>query len=177
MIQTIFKNVPFSLELAKEITNKEVKGRIVNGNGKEVRIVCFDKMGIYPIVALAEFPDGVEDIFTYTANGQENANFQSNLDIHIEVPTYHEDYSNFMPQRWQTCLVRDEDYDEWRISICAGRNKVGKVVCYNYGGGTETWNQVLPLSDITERLIGSNKSYEELIQELDEEFVASAKHE
>lgn len=32
-----------------------------------------------------------------------------------------------------------------------------------------TWRQVLPLSKVTERLIGTRESYEELIQELDNE--------
>ena len=32
-----------------------------------------------------------------------------------------------------------------------------------------TWGQVLPLSKITERLVGTTKSYEQLIKELDNE--------
>lgn len=170
MTQTKFKRVPFDIELAKKITNKEVEGRIVNGNGKEVRIICFDKMRYYPIIALAKMPDGVEDICTYTANGRSDEKYKSNLDLHIEVSPNHLDYSNFQPQKWQTCLVRDEDYEDWKISVCAGRNKLGKAVFYNYGGGTVTWVQVLPLSNITERLICTTQSYEELIQELDAEL-------
>lgn len=37
MTRTTFKKIPFDLELAKKITNKEVKGRIVNGDGNEAR--------------------------------------------------------------------------------------------------------------------------------------------
>lgn len=42
MTQTRFKKVPFNLELAKKITNKETKGRIVTEDGLTARIVCFD---------------------------------------------------------------------------------------------------------------------------------------
>lgn len=76
MTQTRFKKVPFNLELAKKITNKEMKGRIVTEDGLIARIVCFNA----------------------------------------------------------------------------------------------TYGYVLPLSKITERLIGTNKSYEELIQGLDAEL-------
>lgn len=37
MTQTRFKKVPFDLELAKKITNKEVKGRIVTEDKLPVR--------------------------------------------------------------------------------------------------------------------------------------------
>lgn len=42
MTQIRFKIVPFDIELAKKITNKEAKGRIVTENGITARIVCFD---------------------------------------------------------------------------------------------------------------------------------------
>ena len=53
MTQTRFKKVPFDLELAKKITNKEVKGRIVTEDKLPVRIVCFDlKYGGSKILAV-----------------------------------------------------------------------------------------------------------------------------
>lgn len=60
MARTKFKKIPFDLELAKKITNKEVKGRIVTMEGRKVRIVCWDKKPIderamdLPIVALLQ---------------------------------------------------------------------------------------------------------------------------
>lgn len=45
MTQTRFKKVLFDIELAKKITNKEVKGRIVTRGGHQARIICFDKEG------------------------------------------------------------------------------------------------------------------------------------
>lgn len=35
MTRTKFHKIPFNLELAKKITNKELKGRIANGDGCE----------------------------------------------------------------------------------------------------------------------------------------------
>ena len=52
MTQTRFKKVPFDLELAKKITNKEMKGQIVTENGLTARKVCFDlKYGESKIIA------------------------------------------------------------------------------------------------------------------------------
>lgn len=42
MIQTTYKKIPFDLELAKRITNKEVKGRSVTQGGLKARIIFFD---------------------------------------------------------------------------------------------------------------------------------------
>lgn len=58
MTQTTFKRVPFNLELAKKIASKETKGRIVTRDGRQVRIICFDKIEVHgacQIVALFEF--------------------------------------------------------------------------------------------------------------------------
>lgn len=42
MAQTSFKRFPFNIELAKKITNKEVKGRSVTQGGLKARIIFFD---------------------------------------------------------------------------------------------------------------------------------------
>ena len=167
-----FKKVPFDIELAKKITNKEVKGRIVAENGFTAKIICFDykmKGKRCNIVALIEFAE-YEDIITCGYDGKYNRDyFNRELAIHIEVPTYHKDYSNFKPCKRQICVVRDSEENEWGVLVCAGRNSVGEVVFYGGNGNTYTWGHYLPLSKVTERLIGTSKSYEELIQELDAE--------
>ncbi len=169
-----FKKVPFDLELAKKITNKDVKGRIANGDGYEARIICWDKKcGClkYPIIALVDSDDG-ENIYTFTEGGIESIGFETFKDLHIEVPTYHKDYSNFKPQKWQPCLVRDNDKDLWEICVCAGRNSACKATFY-HRGCTCSHEHCLPLSKVTERLADTRKSYEELIQELDAELTAT----
>lgn len=173
MKQTKFKKVPFDLEFAKKITNKDVKGRIVTEDGHEVRIICYDYRhfgGKNRLVALIDLGDH-ELALAYNNEGKEIDN-REKFAIHLEVPTYHKDYSNFKPCKWQPCLVRDNKKDLWEISVCAGRNSAGKATFY-HRGCTCSHEHCLPLSKVTERLADTRKSYEELIQELDAELTAT----
>lgn len=173
MKQTRFKKIPFDLELAKKITNKDVKGRIVTEDGHEVRIICYDYRhfgGKNRLVALIDLGDH-ELALAYNNEGKEIDN-REKFAIHLEVPTYHKDYSNFKPYKWQPCLVRDNDKDLWEICVCAGRNSAGKATFY-HRGCTCSHEHCLPLSKVTERLADTRKSYEELIQELDAELTAT----
>ncbi|MDD7440052.1 hypothetical protein [Prevotellamassilia timonensis] len=101
------------------------------------------------------------------------------FDLHIEVPTYYREYSNFVPQKWQPCLVRDYSLDLWRVAVCSGKDAYGRPLFYSErnADGCCGWYHYLPLSKVTERLIGISKSYEQLIQELDAESTATAKNE
>lgn len=175
MTQTRFKKVPFDIELAKKITNGEVKGRIVTQNGRQVRIICFDKDGeqsAYPIVALIQIEPHDERMFTFSKKGLYSLGLESSNDLILEVSTYYRDYSNFVPQKWQPCLVRDNEDDYWKVRVCADNKQKAKF--YDSGNflsyGDILWNIKLPLSNETERLIGTTKSYEDLIKELDEEM-------
>lgn len=176
MTQTRFKKIPFNLELAKKITNKEIKGHIVTRDGRQARIICFDRKetdDIFDppknIIALVENKDGSEGVFAFRNTGMILLTEETDHDLQIEVPTYYRDYSNFVPQKWQPCLVRDGDNEPWNVLACAGKNTDGDVLFYGSGRTKYTWRQVLPLSKVTERLIGTRESYEELIQELDNE--------
>ena len=171
MTQTKFKRVPFDIELAKKITNKEVKGRIVTEDGLTARIVCFDlKYGgrkiLAALVDCGDYEIGVRCDLDGTCRESRK---EDKFNLHLEVPTYHKDYSNFKPCKWQICVVRDDEKSAWGVLVCAGRNSVGDVVFYGGNGKTYTWVHYLPLSKVTERLIDTTKSYEELIQELDAE--------
>lgn len=172
MTRTTFKRVPFNLELAKKITNVEVKGHIVTRDGRQARIICFDKDGgqnDYPIVALIQIEPTDERMYTFSKEGAYSIGNEFYRDLMIEVPTYYRDYSNFVPQKWQPCLVRDDDNKPWSVLACAGKNTDGDVLFYGPGRTKYTWRHVLPLSKVTERLIGTTKSYEQLIKELDNE--------
>lgn len=175
MTQTRFKKVPFDIELAKKITKREIKGRIVTLDGREVRIVCWDKKPIeeYPIVVLATNDCGSEMLYTCTEEGLVIScpNYKNCYNLILEIPTYHKDYSNFIPQKNQLCLVRDKAPSKWDVAVCAGKDKnTGKIVFYNEHGGTYTWEQILPLSKVTKGLIGTFKSYEQLCEELDQKM-------
>ena len=169
MTRTTYKKIPFDLELAKKITNKEVKGRIANGDGYEARIICWDKRcGClrYPIIALVGVGDD-EHIYTFTEGGIETIGFETFKDLHIEVPTYYRDYSNFVPQKWQPCLVRENEDEIWLLQVSKGKRCGDGVLFYCPDGSPNVWRHCLPLSKTTQRLIGTKKSYEQLIQELD----------
>lgn len=170
-MQTRFKKVPFDIKLAKEITNKKVKGRIVTRDGYKVRIICFDKHGgqssAYTIVALIKTEPYNEQLITISKKGVYSIGCESNNDLMIEIPTY-TDYSNFVPQKWQSCLVRNSSSDQWLVRVCKGKDFDGKPIFHSeyYSDGIGYWKHFIPLSNDTVCLIGTTKSYEELIEEL-----------
>ena len=170
-----FKRVPFDLELAKKITNHEIKGQIVTEAGFNARIICFDRKcySVVQLLALIKEYD-YDYVVAYKLDGKALGDNVYGKNLHIEVPTYYKDYSNFKPCKWQICVVRDDEKSAWGVLVCAGRNSVGDVVFYGGNGKTYTWVHYLPLSKVTERLIDTTKSYEELIEELD---AASTKDE
>lgn len=174
-MKTNYKCIPFDIELCKKIINKKIKGHIVTRDGRKVRILCTDrkdKPGVtepYNIIALVAEQDGHECGYKYLSNGKIHFLSETDLDLQIEIPAYYKDYSNFVPRKWQPCLVRDVDNEFWIVAVCAGKNTDGDVISYGPGRAKYTWRQVLPLSKITERLIGTTKSYKELIKELDKE--------
>lgn len=176
MTRTNFKKIPFDLELAKKITNKEVKGRIVTEDGLTARIVCFDlKYGGNKILAAlidcGDYEIGVRCDLDGTCRDNRK---EYNFNLHIEVPTYYKDYSNFVPQKWQPCLVRDGKCDDWWVRVCAGKNENNDIMFfYERGYGKEQWNEILPLNKITARLLTTTKSYEELLQKLDAESTST----
>lgn len=172
MAKIRFKKIPFDLELAKKITNKEVKGRIVTEDNLTARIVCFDmKFGVDKILAAlvdcGDYEIGVRCNLDGTCRDDRK---EDKFNLHIEVPTYYRDYSNFVPQRWQPCLVRDTSSDLWRVTVCCGKDAYDIPIFYtaDNSDGYCHWVNFLPLSKVTERLVGTKMSYEELIKELDE---------
>lgn len=169
MTRTTYKRVPFNLELAKKITNKEVKGRIVAEDNLPARIVCFDlKYGGSKILAvLVDCGDYEVGIRCNLDGICRDDRKEDKFNLHIEVPTYYRDYSNFVPQKWQPCLVRDGENLIWYPLIYAYTDCQGKMLFYD-GSYIRPFANVLPLSKVTERLIGTTKNYEQLIKELDE---------
>lgn len=175
MTRTKYKRVPFDLELAKKITNKETKGRIVTEDNLTARIVCFDmKYGGNKILAAlidcGDYEIGVRCDLDGTCRDVRKEN---KFNLHIEVPTYHKDYSNFVPQKWQPCLVRENEDEIWLLQVSKGKRCDDGVLFYCLDGSPNVWRHCLPLSKATQRLIGTNKSYEELLQELDAESTAT----
>ena len=172
-----FKKVPFNIELAKKITNHEIKGQIVTEAGFNARIICFDRKCYSEVQLLALIKEYDYDyVVAYKLDGKALGDNVYGKNLHIEVPTYYKDYSNFKPCKWQSCLVRYSVDDFWIVRACNGEIDNDKPVFYA-ARFNATYDYVLPLSKITERLIGTNKSYEELIKELDAELTTTTKNE
>lgn len=88
-METKMIKVFFDVELAKKITNGEIKGKIVTRNGKDARIICWDKKSdsIYNIVALLD-ESTMERILSYTINGSEVAEEERDNDLMLEIPEF-----------------------------------------------------------------------------------------
>lgn len=174
MVQTNYKRIPFSIELAKKIAKREIKGRIVTLDGREVRIVCWDKKPIeeYPIVVLVQNDYGGEVLYSCTEEGWVIHNHKNIYNLVIEIPTSYKDHSNFKPYKWQSCVVRDYSSDTWGIVVCCGVDSCEVPIFYteNNSDGYYHWKHFLPLSKITRQLVGTSKSYEQLCEELDQKM-------
>ena len=175
MTRTKFKKIPFDIELAKKIAQNEAKGRIMTEDNLPARIVCFDlKYGgskiLAALVDCGDYEIGVRCDLDGTCRDTRE---EDNFNLHIEVPTYYRDYSNFVPQKWQPCLVRENEDEIWLLQVSKGKRCDDGVLFYCPDGSPNVWRHCLPLSKATQRLIGTNKSYEELIKELDAESTAT----
>lgn len=79
--------VPFDVELAKKITNKECEGKIITRNGRNARIVCFDMKSDNCIVAIIQ-DEFDEFVYSYPKDGCIILNKQSGSDLILEIPEY-----------------------------------------------------------------------------------------
>ena len=88
-METKYVKVPFNVELAKKITEKSVDGRIVTRDGRNARVICWDKKSdsIYNIVALLD-EKIMDRILTYTIDGSEVDGKDSDNDLILEAPEY-----------------------------------------------------------------------------------------
>ena len=89
-METKYVRVPFEVELAKRIQNKEFEGRIVTRDGIHVRVVCWDKIDDdSPIVALLKYREK-EVVETFMIDGRWHCegDEESNLDLLLEIPEY-----------------------------------------------------------------------------------------
>lgn len=84
-----FVRVPFEIELAKRIQNNEVEGRIVTRDGKNVRVICWDRIiDVFPIVSLVCINEK-ESVELYELNGKWHEGEEDNdLDLMLEIPEY-----------------------------------------------------------------------------------------
>ncbi len=89
MTRTKYKKIPFNLELAKKITNKEAKGRIVSEDGRKVRVIYIDNDSFTETTFLAMYKDkdfNIEKYYRLNKDGRYFRGDKSDLDLHLEVP-------------------------------------------------------------------------------------------
>lgn len=176
MTQKIYKKkIPFTIELAKQITSGKKKGEIVTRDGKQARILSYGlKNGIYPIVAAVKQNENVgENAEVYTTDGKWDDEGESPNDLFIRVPTYYKDYSNFTPEKWQPCVVRSSEDGTWFVAVCDKITNSGEAPTFYPSGldklfrSSVAYRYYLPLTKVTQRLLRQTISYEQLIEELD----------
>lgn len=71
----------FSLEEFKKNPNRKV----VTRSGLQVRILCADKKGEYPVVALVENSDNTEDVHSFRENGLLCKSYKTNADLFFDT--------------------------------------------------------------------------------------------
>lgn len=116
--------VPFNIEMAKKITNGEIKGKIVTRDGRKVRIVCWDARNDENIVALVSNETDVENIVGYLCDGHYFTNGDSYADLFLEIP----ECLTFKDGDILTC---QGEY-EWTFIFRRGKQKTS---CYAAVGG------------------------------------------
>lgn len=62
---------------------------VMTRDGKDVRIVCFDRVGNYPILALVKFETGNEDVYAFDFNGNSVRHNHLNLVMKPKKKVYH----------------------------------------------------------------------------------------
>ena len=106
---------PFNLEKAKRITEGKDEGKIVTRKGKDVRILCFDALGKYSIVALVKFDENNEEVKTFRNNGCCH-DYESDGDLLIEIPIPAKiNMGGLKP--FDKVLVRDYSASTWKATL------------------------------------------------------------
>lgn len=142
-METKYVRVPFEVELAKKIQNKECDGRIVTRDGRSARIVCFDVQSIYPIISLVKDDNGKEKTIDCISDGRLYKDTETKNDLMLEVPEY--------------MTFKDGDvlsFDNSIIGILKGechKDKSGEFYCKTYACTNSKNNAVFleyPISTI-----------------------------
>lgn len=81
--------VKFDVELAKKITSGDIPGKVVTRDGRDSRIVCWDKKSDsnYHIVALLDI-NVMEKISTYNVKGLKASEEECDDDLFLKIPEY-----------------------------------------------------------------------------------------
>lgn len=86
-METKMIRMPFEVELAKRIQGRECEGKIVTRDGRNVRVICWDRKNNRPIIALTDYGDD-ELCGSYLINGRLDEKHEEDPDIMLEIPEY-----------------------------------------------------------------------------------------
>ena len=95
---------------------KNPSRKVVTRDGSKVRIICTDKKGACPIVALIERSDGVaEETVTYAKNGEFFGDSSYKYDLFF-APEKHEGWVNVCKSQMYRCGLIHNSEEEARRS-------------------------------------------------------------
>lgn len=148
IMETKMIRIPFEVELAKKISNGEVKGRIVTRDGRSVRIICWDRKGVNPIVALIEQQNG-EEVSYYPKNGSWETDEYIMLEVSEEKPK-----CEFKP--FDRVLARNASFHQWGARFF-DRMFEGDYACTD----SLVYKQCIPYNEQTAHLLGTTDNFED----------------
>lgn len=177
-MKTNYITVPFEIERAKRIANKEEDGKIVTRDGRNVRIICWDAHSDDNIVALVENEKGVENPMSYSSNGSVFLTSESPADLMLSVPewstfksgdvvtmgradtrgfpSYYEPEKKIKEYKFEPfdrVLVRDSKQLEWQIDIFREIINDEDSCEYKYACFYDVWKYCIPYNEETKYLL------------------------
>lgn len=147
--------IPFDVERAKRISNGEEEGKIVTRYGNDVRILCFDALGKYSIVALIKTADDEEDVETYNDDGFCYDDSESDYDLFIEIPIPSKINQGAL-KPFDKVLVRDYYGSKWRANFFSHMTGVESLP---FSCGGFEWRYCIPYEG-NEHLLGTTEDWE-----------------
>lgn len=155
-METKYITIPFDVERAKRIQDKEELGKIVTRDGRSVRIVCWDmKNDEYPIIALIDNVDKGEGFGFFNIEGK-TTYYSEVLDLLISVPEWttfkdgdiiycEVDNGNNSVCKWVSILKGKVEYfdgdlytDEYATYIIEPNTCKGEMSFYGYSDNIDT---------------------------------------
>lgn len=99
---------------------KDKSRKVITRNGKPVRIVCWDKLGDYPIIGCVKYSDDYEDLESYDSNGfkysfdREDQNDLFFADEEEELTEFEKVLKEVIEDVQNGDYIEEESFDFWK---------------------------------------------------------------
>lgn len=156
-----FIRVPFEIELAKRIQSGESEGRIVTRDGRNARVICWDRQHKRPIISLIVWDD-IEEIRSAFINGKMDENREDFYDLMLEIPEY-------MTFKDGDILYVKVNNDNWYVFIYRdnGKDKTFFYAAFDNDGTLFIEkNRITSNDDISELRLATEEEKQKLIYAL-----------